>query len=211
MNDLKNITLNEIVGEFFDLEEKNLPEWLDSEITSKSAILKSYLWTSGIFTRIRLCELKIENKFEAQTLVIYPDSNYDYPIFGTEYVNISNKKYLAAIDFHPVSSNKDYLTSLKEFPNLELNSSRFYNLSEFFSNKMWIKKDKKDFYDEYVIWVRKYLQKYLNINKLPIPVLESQKKYNYHMASNDPAFGILKSYFGKEFSTRYINDFLFSL
>jgi hypothetical protein len=34
--------------------------------------------------------------------------------------------------------------------------------------------------------------------------------YNEHMAANDPAFGVLKSYFGKEFAKEYIHNFLFS-
>jgi len=35
-------------------------------------------------------------------------------------------------------------------------------------------------------------------------------KYNEYMSENDPAFGILKSYFGSEFSEKYIHNFLFS-
>ena len=134
--------LNGIIKDFFDLKQKELPDWLSSEITSKNAVLKSYLWTSNVFTRIRLCELQIGDKFEAETLVIYPNSEYDYPIFGTEYVRIMNRRHLAAIDFHPISDNREYLKFLSEFPDIKIEHSKFYNLKEFFSNKMWIKKQK---------------------------------------------------------------------
>jgi hypothetical protein len=30
------------------------------------------------------------------------------------------------------------------------------------------------------------------------------------MSSNDPAFGILKSYFNKDFTEKYIQEFLFN-
>lgn len=211
---MNKISLNEIIKDFFVLNQRNLPDWLSFEIKSKNATLRSYLWDSDVFTRIRLCELQIENKFEAEALVIYPNSDYDYPIFGTEYVNISNKRHLAAIDFHPISDNIEYLKLLSEFPDIKIEYSKFYDLKEFFSNKMWIKKQREDFYNEYLIWVKNYLHQYKKLisicNKSSKSFETMHQKYNYHMASNNPAFGILKSYFGKDFSQKYITEFLFS-
>jgi len=34
--------------------------------------------------------------------------------------------------------------------------------------------------------------------------------YDSHMSANDPAHGILKSYYSQEFADNYINDFLFN-
>jgi 15,16-dihydrobiliverdin:ferredoxin oxidoreductase len=161
-----------------------------------------------------LCELNVENKFQAETLVIYPDYCYDTPIFGTEYLKIGNKKYFGAIDFHPVNENENYFPYIEMFPDAKTNTSKFYNLNQYFSNKLWIRKGNECFYNEYQIMLKCYLHQYkkclFNSNIKKESFQDEHNNFNRYMSSNDPAFGILKSYFSKDFTEKYIQEFLFT-
>ena len=209
-----NCMLKSVLKEFLNLTSIELPEWLDESFTNDSANLKSYAFKSDHCRRIRLCELNVENKFQAETLVIYPDYCYDTPIFGTEYLKIGNKKYFGAIDFHPVNENENHLLYIEMFPNTKTNESKFYDLNQYFSNKLWIRKDNECFYNEYQIMLKCYLHQYkkclFNSNIKKESFQDKHYNFNRYMSSNDPAFGILKSYFNKDFTEKYIQEFLFN-
>ena len=201
-------------------EENNLPKGIESLVTKDGSEIKSRVWKGDNIRRARLCQLNIPEKFTAETLVIYPNYHSPSPIFGTEYITISNKKFFGAIDFHPLCQTEHYLEThiakyLSDFPDRNTNSSKFYDLSKFFSPKFWIKKNESDFYVEYLDWVDRFLEKYqLNLETNQEAAGDYQKQheeYDTHMAKNDPAHGILKAYFSKEFADFYVNKFLFDL
>lgn len=207
------MTLEDILNEFVsDLKSIDLPQWMNTKSVS------SKLYSSDLFSNIRLSHINIENKFYAESLVIYPHKQYDAPIFGTEYMNICNKVYFGAIDFHPLSNKKEYQqryieTYLDSFPDKKIITSKFYDLNNFFSNYLWVKKQKKDLINEYQILLKCYLHQYIKcINCSDKKKCNSELvhlQYNQHMGENDPVAGILKSYFGEEFSKKYIKEFLF--
>lgn len=207
------LEIKNIVCDLFETKELLLPSWLDEKIVDKNISLSSYLWTSNNIEKIRLCELKIDKKFYAESLVIYPKKELFLPVFGTEFLNIANKRYFGAIDFHPIVDNEHYLRYLKEFPDTKVKNLKQYDINRFFSKKFWVKKSDNNFYSEYIIWVKCYLYQYKKL-------IESEKTkkfidknpflgYNEYMSSNDPAFGILKSYFDGNFAEKYIKQFLF--
>ena len=203
-----------LINEFFTIEEKNLPDWLPPTIKNNNAILKSYLWSSELCHRIRLCELIIGDKFYAESLVIYPNFCYETPIFGTEYLKIGKRQYLGAIDFHPINENQNFIKFLDMFPDRKSNKTIFYDFDLFFSKKLWLSKREEEFYNEYQIMVKCFMYQYkkclLQSKKNTSSFEFNQSQYNKHMSLNDPAFGILKSYFNKDFATNYIHNFLFS-
>lgn len=180
------------------------------------SILLSNQWEGGEVRKARLCWLNIPGKFFAETLVIYPQCAYDYPIFGCEYLNIGGKKFFGAVDFHPISKTKNYSDEfLSIFPDTLKDSSKFYDLKEYFSNKFWIKTQKIPFYnEEYLPTITSYLQSYSTCLKSqlshPGDFTLAQDNYDIHMAKNDPARGILKAYFSENFAENYINNFLFT-
>ena len=209
----------EILHNNFDLEEASLPHWLYSEVENEVAVIRSYSWTAERCRRIRLCDLEIKDKFTAITLVIYPEFEYETPIFGTEYLRIANKKFFGATDFHPVKQGSDYeenyiLKYLSDFPDRDKEMSKFYDLTNFFSKKFWLKKTTQDFYDEYIdttdIFLKRYKQCLFSTNQ-SVSNQEFHIAYDKHMSANDPAHGILKSYYSEEFADNYINTFLFDL
>lgn len=206
----------------------NFPEWEDDSIlptglerikTEKSAEIHSYVWQGSGIRRARLCVLNIPGKFTAETLVIYPSWETETPIFGTEYITIANKKFFGAIDFHPLSQDEGYLKTwidghLGEFPVRSVEESKFYDLSKYFSSRFWIKKSDQEFHDEYLDRVDMYAVRYrraLEGGRQTSSNKQAHVDYDTHMAVNDPAHGILKSYFSDEFADFYVNKFLFDL
>lgn len=205
---------------FPEFTETNLfPEDISAIVSSKGVTLNSWVWTGPKVRRARLCKLEVPDKFSAETLVIYPEFKYDAPILGTEYLCIGDRKYFGAVDFHPLSQDSQYLDKyiheyLYDFPNREVEESKFYDLSTFFSSKFWIRKDSDDFYSEYIDWADRYLSRYRICLEEMEPAgdaFDLHKAYDTHMATNDPAHGILKAYFSKDFADTYTTKFLFDL
>jgi hypothetical protein len=192
----------------------DFPEDVATDVFAGNVSLRSSLWVGSKFSRVRLCELDVPEKFMAETLVIYPNPRYDFPIFGCEYLRIGGKKFFGGADFHPISKRVDYAKKyLSDFPDSTKEDSKFYDLSKYFSSKFWLKKDSVDFYPEYNEMVDQYLARY----RLCVEEAQesgdstfSQIEYNNHMAENDPARGILKAYFSAEFAEMYIHKFLFT-
>lgn len=212
---VKNILFNN----FSDLEEIPLPKWLDKNIETDNSSIKSYLWKSNKIRRIRFCELNVGNKFFAESLVIYPEFDYETPILGTEYLNCSNKKYFGTIDFHPLKNDKNYLETyvqkyLAAFPDRTKNESKIYNLEKYFSKKLWLKSFDTCFYKEYLVQLDNYIKKYkvcLEDSKQTSSNYLYHKEYDHHLSCTDPAYGILKAHYNKEFAEDYIYKFLFDL
>lgn len=202
--------LNHPICEFFDLKN----EVLTSDSTHHDLLLKSYIWTSDRCRKIRFCKFEVKDKFYTESLVIYPEFHYETPIFGTEYIKFGSKRYFGAIDFHPITDNIQYLKYLEMFPDKKLIKPKFYDLNKFFSEKLWVRKRATDFYTEYQIMLKCFLYQYkkclYSMNESQYSFENNQEKYNIHMATNDPAYGILKSYFDKDFAENYIHNFLFS-
>ena len=200
------------------LTEIPLPEGIDPEIVGEGTTIKSYVWKSGWLRRIRLCELNLKDKFVAESLVIYPDIALVNPIFGTEFVNAGSKRFFGTIDFHPLRNDYFYADKyinkwLGDQPNRTKNKSNIYDLNKFFSKKLWIKSETSNFYEEYLEKLELYLQRYTKMMALPQRenAIDFQIAYDKHLAGTDPAYGILKTYYDKDFAEKYINEFLFDL
>jgi 15,16-dihydrobiliverdin:ferredoxin oxidoreductase len=207
-----------LFSNFKNLVAVDLPDWLDSEIKDNNSIIKSYIWKTDNLRRIRLCELNINQKFIAESLVIYPNFDFINPIFGTEFVICGGKKFFGTIDFHPLKTDSEYEDKyinkyLGDQPNRAKDKSKIYDLDLFFSKKLWIKTSSENFYKEYLDKLNLYLFKYNECTKKceQEDAHIYQKNYDHHLSFTDPAYGILKAHYTKDFAEKYIKDFLFNL
>lgn len=218
---MKTMILHELVNDIYpDWRVTNeFPSGLSHVKTSGTARIVSWTWDGDGIRRARLCQLDVPEKFSAETLVVYPNELCEAPIFGCEYLRIGGKKFFGGIDFHPLSQEKEYLDQyieyyLGDFPCTSAETSKFYDLSTYFSRKFWFKKDPCDFYGEFQRQTREYLIRYRELLEESEPTHSMwglHKKYDTHMGDHDPAHGILKAYFSEEFANFYIRNFLFNL
>ena len=72
----------------FVVQDRELPDWLEPEVIDNGSTIKSYVWKTNCIRRIRLTELNLQDKFIAESLVIYPDTTFINPVFGTEFVTL---------------------------------------------------------------------------------------------------------------------------
>lgn len=162
----------------------------------------------GIFYA-RGCILTVPGKFFAETLLVYPSEGRDFPIFGSEYIEMANRCF-GATDFHPPNGKNNRVNDIfSHFPDRVVQSSRHYDLDGYFSKKLWHKRDKKPFYDEFKNVCTSRLQYYMDNLQSVTAETGDFSDFDAYMAENDPAHGILKSYFGSDFANDYIKGYLF--
>ena len=183
-----------------------------SEITvSGSATIESmwfHLPSEGIHYA-RSCVLTVPGKFFAETMLVYPCNGVNFPVFGSEYIEMRGR-YFGAVDFHPVFGETSHIEEyFSDFPDREVQKSAHYDLDTYFSRKLWHKRSDESFYEEFVEVCEARLGRFMQI----LPNLPSNAPnytdFDAYMAENDPAHGILKAYFGPEFADDYVRGFLF--
>lgn len=183
-----------------------------SEITVSGPATLESRWfrlpSEGIYYT-RSCILTVPGKFFAETMLVYPCNGLNFPVFGSEYIEMRDRCF-GAVDFHPISGETDFIdVYFSDFPDREVQKSAHYDLDTYFSGKLWHKRDKIDFYDEFVDVCESRLARFMEI----LPNLPSHTpdydSFDTYMAENDPAHGILKAYFGPEFADDYVRGFLF--
>jgi hypothetical protein len=179
------------------------------------ALLISKAWNgeSAGFYRARTCVFEAKGKFRAETLVIYPCVGQLLPVFGCEYIELPSKS-LAVIDFHPIGGNLGpVMEALSSEPDRKVEKSAFYDLNGFFSPKMWHERGGKEIYEPFKEAAERYIDRYYGLLGGNLPSGGDYRTlhapYNEYMGANDPAHGILKAYFSKEFADEYIREFLF--
>lgn len=203
-------------------EATNLPKWFSETLergdyfpllkdfkSKKSAKLYSEVWESE-YSTLRLCILQVPSKFFAETVVIFPKFGLNTPIFGSEYLK-TPKRTLAAVDCHPQNKDISMVRGVLGSESLcEVKKSRHYDLKTHFSPWLWLKKTGEGVYPEFsgVCDTRssKYHSMLSTLGQVNSP---HPTEYCRYMAQNDPARGILKAYFGSEFSDDYTRKFLF--
>ncbi len=191
-------------------------KWIDgrgsSEITvSEPATLES-MWfrlpSEGVHYA-RSCVLTVPGKFFAETMLVYPCNGVNFPVFGSEYIEMRGR-YFGAVDFHPVSGETIHIdTYFSDFPDRKVQKSAHYDLDTYFSRKLWHKRSDEPFYEEFVSVCEARLGLFMEILPNLPPHTPSYTTFDAYMAENDPAHGILRAYFGPEFADDYVKGFLF--
>jgi len=203
-------------------EATNLPKWFSETLEKenyfpllrdfrckKSAKLHSEVWENE-YSTLRLCILQVQGKFFAETVAIFPKFGLNTPIFGSEYLK-TPRKTLAAVDFHP---QRGEMTLIKKFLGpealCEVKESRHYDLKTHFSPWLWLKKGDISRYSEFSAVCATRSDKYHRmVSQTGLVSSSHPTEYCQYMSQNDPARGILKAYFGSEFSNDYTGKFLF--
>jgi 15,16-dihydrobiliverdin:ferredoxin oxidoreductase len=100
--------------------------------------------------------------------------------------------------------------------NLEM---KFYDANQYFSkNLLFAKTDAETVVNEVFPAYQEYVQLYLQILQQATPlrtpeeiqrIVKAQKEYDQYSAERYPASGLFGSYFGHEWSERFLYEFLF--
>jgi 15,16-dihydrobiliverdin:ferredoxin oxidoreductase len=215
----------------FVLESRPIPSGLESVVSERGknpATIQSWCYQCPQLRKIRYTYIDAGETAQIFNSVIYPNYNYDLPLLGIDFLAFGKKKILVVIDFQPLFRDRPYIDKYIE-PLTEIRSKysalvqdlemKFYDANQYFSkNLLFAKTDAETVvnqlfpaYQEYVQLYCKMLQQ-ASVLKTPQEVeriVKAQKDYDQYSAERDPASGLFSSYFGHEWSEKFLYEFLF--
>jgi len=211
-------------------QREALPEGLAERHSQKrSSVIRSWLWTLPGFRRWRVTRLDAGESLQVLNSVAYPDPALDHPLLGVDLLWFGAKKRLVAVlDFQPLHQDPAYFerhyTGLKalhdQFPDLSGEETmRSFDPNQYFSPWLLFCRGGAD---QATTSLPKAFTPFLGAywalhdaavsapSALPAEeVLRLQQAYDVYSAERDPAHGLFTSHFGKEWSDRFLHEFLF--
>ena len=193
--------------------------------------LNSWLWDVPGFRRWRVTRLDAGDRLQVLNSVAYPDFKADTPIMGIDLLWFEKKQKLVAIlDFQPLVQDQNYFD--KYFDGLKKLKNQFFN---FHNQKNMFIYDSNQYFSPWVLFCRgsiheaqdllpnifsPFLNCYWDLEKISYnnnfniseyQVEKLQINYDKYSADKDPAHGLFSGFFGKEWSDRFLKEFLFPL
>jgi len=205
-----------------------------SSSNPKKVTLETWALKTKKIRQARCACLQAGEITSVMNLVISPLNNYDLPFFGADFVTLPNG-HLIALDLQPVLKDDTKHTQhvwdklnpiyLKWQSKLPLGGDIPSEARQYFSPAfLWSRIPLGDEGDALITQIIKpafdeYLDCFLDLvrdskmisKERSFHLLNGQKKYMKYRANKDPARGMLKRFFGSEWTESYINNILFDL
>ena len=206
-----------------------VPDGLESCQSLKSGgNIQSWLWQVPGFRRWRVTRLDAGDSLQVLNSVAYPDHSLDHPLMGIDLLWFgARQKLVAVLDFQPLVQDeacfKQHFHGLKalneRFPDLNGEETmRSFDPNQYFSP--WLlfcrggaeqaKGSLPNAFDAFLeaYWAMHDSAKGAS-NLSASEVERLQNAYDVYSAERDPAHGLFTSHFGKDWSDRFLHDFLF--
>ena len=208
----------------------DVPSGLDFKRSDKqNSEIRSWLWDVPGFRRWRVTRLDAGDSLQVLNSVAYPADNLDHPLLGIDLLWFgARQKLVAVLDFQPLSQDPAYFkrhyNGLKalhqQFPDLSGEETmRSFDPNQYFSPWLLFCRGGADQAESslpqaFTPFLASYWQLHdeaLQSNSAieSSDVIELQKAYDVYSAERDPAHGLFTSHYGKEWSDRFLHEFLF--
>jgi 15,16-dihydrobiliverdin:ferredoxin oxidoreductase len=215
----------------FELRQRPIPAGLESKISDRGkhpATIQSWCYQSPELRKIRYTYIDAGESAQIFNSVIYPAHQYDLPLLGLDFLSFGKVKNLVVLDFQPLFQDSayqaKYLAPLQflhaKYPDLAQDlEMKFYDANQYFSKYLlFAKTDVETVSTRLLAAFKDYLELYWQLLDQAVPltnpaeiqrVLKAQQDYDQYSADRDPASGLFSSYFGHEWSERFLYEFLF--
>ncbi len=215
----------------FELTKRSIPAGLECNISERGrhpATIQSWCFECEELRKARYTYIDAGESAQIFNSVIYPAHQYDLPLLGIDFLSFGAVKNLIVMDFQPLFQDEayqqKYIAPLKtlhdKYPDLAQNlEMKFYDANQYFSQYLLFAKPDPDTVKTRVLEAFKdYLKLYWEMMDAAIPnvdsaavarIAQAQRDYDQYSAERDPASGLFSSYFGHEWSERFLYDFLF--
>jgi 15,16-dihydrobiliverdin:ferredoxin oxidoreductase len=215
----------------FTLERRSIPEGLETQVSARGrspAKIQSWSYSCSEFRKIRYTYIDAGESAQIFNSVIYPDPKYRLPLLGIDFLSFGQVKNLVVMDFQPLFQDEAYLekyiqplkTLHDRYPDLSQNlEMKFYDANQYFSKYLLFAKTSSTTVQTQVFAAfKEYLELYWSLLDQEQPltdpsdiqqIVKAQKDYDQYSADRDPASGLFSSYFGHEWSERFLFEFLF--
>tara|TARA_Y100000385_G_scaffold257556_1_gene284855 strand:- start:2595 stop:3308 length:714 start_codon:yes stop_codon:yes gene_type:complete len=200
--------------------------WCES--SKSSATIQSWLWAVPGFRRWRVTRLDAGDSLQVLNSVAYPDCSLDHPLMGVDLLWFgARQKLVAVLDFQPLVQDEDYFN--RHFAGLKNLHERFPDLNGEETMRSF---DPNQYFSPWLLFCRgdatqaegslpkafdAFLEAYWSMHDQAAPsstlsaekVSQLQDAYDVYSAERDPAHGLFTSHFGKDWSDRFLHEFLF--
>ena len=203
------------------------------ECVSKKGNCKvnSWLWDVPEFRRWRVTRLDAGDRLQVLNSVAYPHYHSDLPIMGIDLLWFEQKQKLVAIlDFQPLVQDQEYFD--KYFHGLKRIKERFTEFNSDMKSNIY---DPSKYFSPWALFCKggnleaenilpkvfsSFLECYwsnLELSKVNENKIKSEEvrllhiDYDKYSYEKDPAHGLFSGFFGKEWSEKYMKEFLFPL
>ncbi len=215
----------------FDLQPRPIPPGLAYKVSDRGrnpATISSWCYECPQLRKIRYTYIDAGESAQIFNSVIYPSYELDLPLLGIDFLSFGKVKNLVVLDFQPLFTDKvyqeKYIEPLKILhdkyidlaQNLEM---KFYDANRYFSKYLlFAKTDAETVRTRVFNAFQDYLSLYLQMLDQAKPqtsfddiarIRKAQQDYDQYSAERDPASGLFSSYFGHEWSERFLYEFLF--
>ncbi|MCT0201746.1 15,16-dihydrobiliverdin:ferredoxin oxidoreductase [Synechococcus sp. CS-602] len=207
---------------------------LDSDLAEQSnprkgAVIRSSLWQAPGIRRWRVTQLDGGDAVQVLNAVAYPEFGREEPILGIDLLGFAVRdKLVAVMDFQPLEQGSSYaeryLCGLKAIqarhPSLAAGEAmRAYDADQYFSPFLLFARGSITELEPLVEQsFQEIIQAYAAMHLEAVSTPEQsdrvetlQRAYDQYSAERDPAHGLFTSYFGEEWSNRFMRSFLFPL
>ena len=215
----------------FELESLPIPPELEFQVSQRGknpAMIESWCYQCTQLRKIRYTYINAGETAQIFNSVIYPNYQYDLPLLGIDFLAFSTKKILVVLDFQPLFRDQDYLDRYIE-PMHEIRNRykelaqdlpmKFYDANQYFSPYLlFAKTDAETVANKLLPAYKEYINLYWQLLERAKPLTHSdsqeriqkaQQDYDQYSAERDPASGLFSSYFGHEWSEKFLYEFLF--
>ncbi len=215
----------------FELRGCPIPSELEFQVSQRGktpAMIESWCYQCPQFRKIRYTYINAGEMAQIFNSVIYPRHNYDLPLLGIDFLAFGKKKILVVLDLQPLFRDREYLdkyiepirTIRDKYKELAQDlPMKFYDANQYFSPYLlFAKTDAETVVNRLLPAYQEYIQLYWQLLEKAEPltqpeaiesIVKAQKDYDQYSAERDPASGLFSSYFGHEWSEKFLYEFLF--
>jgi 15,16-dihydrobiliverdin:ferredoxin oxidoreductase len=215
----------------FTLQSRPIPPGLEYQVSDRGrnpATIQSWCYQCPEYRKIRYTYIDAGASAQILNSVIYPSHNYELPLLGIDFLSFGQVKNLIVMDFQPLFQDEAYLSKYihplqalhEKYPDLVQDlEMKFYDANQYFSKYLLFAKTdaetvKTQVFEAFKDYLNLYWQMLKEAKPLSDPsdiqrIVKAQKDYDQYSADRDPASGLFSSYFGHEWSERFLHEFLF--
>lgn len=215
----------------FSLRSRSIPEGLAHRVSERGrspATIQSWCYQCPELRKIRYTYINAGTTSQIFNSVIYPSHQFELPLLGIDFLSFGQVKNLIVMDFQPLFQDQAYLeryiyplkTLHDRYPDLcQGLEMKFYDANQYFSQYLlFAKTDAETVRTQVFEAFKDYLDLYWQLVDAATPlsdrdeiqrVIQAQKDYDQYSAERDPASGLFSSYFGRDWSERFLHEFLF--
>jgi phycocyanobilin:ferredoxin oxidoreductase len=209
-----------------DLSPYPLPSelgYVEGRLEGEKLRIENRCYQTPQFRKLHLELAKVGNNLDILHCVMFPNPNYDLPMFGTDLVGARGQISAAIADLSPVRDRalpQSYLQNLGALPTIEFSHPReLPPWGDIFSQFcLFVRPEGESEEARFLSRVAAYLKIHCQqaTQTLPTPdragaILAGQRHYCTNQRKNDKTRRVLEKAFGKDWADYYMTAVLFDL